>query len=161
VEGVAYRDWLTKEEAETYIGQNSPFYLDKWKTHSESRFKGWNWAAFFFGIQWMTYRRMYIEALLYYLLTVVVGIIIGLILGVFGIRIDGSLLRSILQLFVGIFGNAIYRNKALRVLRKSGYLDETGRLLVMQTKGGVSVVGVIVGVLLQVAIAVLLGFLVY
>jgi len=161
MEGVTYRSWLTKEEAETYIGQNILFYLDKWKTHSESSLKGWNWAAFFFGIQWMTYRKMYIEALLYYLLTVVIGIIISLILGLFGIRVDGNLLRSILQLFVGIFGNAIYRKKALRVLRKSGYLDETGRLSVLQTKGGVSVVGVIVGLLLQVAVAVLLVFPVY
>ena len=51
----ANRNWLTKEEAEAFIGDNSSFYLGKWGSHLDSSFKGWNWAAMFFSIEWMAF----------------------------------------------------------------------------------------------------------
>ena len=153
------RTWLTKEEAETFVGKNDFFYLGKWRKYSESTFKGWNWAAFFFGISWMAYRRMYTEALLYYLFIAFAGVLIVVTFGAIGIRVNGDLLRSILQLFVVIFGNAIYRKKALRVLRKTIHLSETDRLSVLEAKGGTSVAGVICCILLQIAFAFLLVFI--
>ena len=155
------RNWLKKEEAEAFIGKNSPYYLEKWKTKSDSTLKGWNWAAFFFGIQWMAYRKMYTEAVLYYFITVIVGLIVGAILWILRIRIDDNLLRTILQLFVGVFGNAIYRNKALRILRKARFLDEPERLIIFREKGGASTISVVVCISLQIAVAALLTVALY
>ena len=153
------RTWLTKIEAATFIGDNSSFYLDKWQTHSGSKLKGWNWVSFFFGIQWMIYRKMYAEAIVYFLFTVVVSIFISMTLKLNFDETYGTILRTILQIPVAVFGNALYRNKALRILRKTIHLSEPERLAVLQTKGGVSIVATVISALLQIAIGVFLGFL--
>lgn len=42
------------------IGKNVDYYMGKWRKHPRPEQKsGWNWAAFFFGIYWMGYRKMY------------------------------------------------------------------------------------------------------
>ena len=153
------KNWLTKDEAEAFIGKNSWFYLEKWKSHSEDTLKGWNWPAAVFGLQWMMYRKMYLEALLFYVFQIVAGVLIGMAFWTFRVSIDGELIRPIFGILTGIFGNMLYRNKALRILRKTIYMDEPMRVAALQEKGGTSVVGVIVGVIVQIIIAILLVFL--
>ena len=46
-----------------FIGNNKEYYLTKWQRAEEgSRKYSWNWAAFFLGIGWMAYRKMYKNA---------------------------------------------------------------------------------------------------
>lgn len=162
MDDITNRDWLTKEEAEAFIGKNSDYYLDKWKAHSETSLKGWNWAAFFFGINWMNYRKMYIEALLYYIITAIAAAVIYTMLVLLGIWIDSNITQTLLTvIFTGVFGNKLHRNKALRVLRKSLSSSESERMSALEAKGGVSVAGAIIGVLLRIAISVSLAFLIY
>lgn len=139
---VSNRDWLTKEEAEAFLGKNSSFYLDNWKSYSDSRLKGWNWAAMLVGLEWMAYRRMYLEAFLYFMLTSFISICAGLLLEGLGIRFHGRLIGDAFRLLMGVLGNAIYRKKALRMLHKTGAMDDTQRIEFLMSKGGVSVVGV-------------------
>jgi len=151
MENPAGRDWLTKDEAETFIGKNSFFYLHEWKTHSNSSFKGWNWAAAVFSIEWMSYRKMYLEAVLFFLAVAFVSIVIGLVSGH-----DGTLVGQAFRVLAGIFGNAIYRKKALRTLRKTIYMDEPSRLAYLQAKGGVSIAGLLGCIAVQVLYVVLM-----
>ena len=155
MENNANRDWLTKEEAETFIGTNVYSYLEKWKTHSGSKLKGFNWAAAAFGIVWMAYRRMYAEAVLTVILFSFMGSAISLLFGVFDIYFNEPLIGYFFRLLVGIFGNMLYRNKAMRVLRKTIYMDEAERLACLKAKGGTSVVGVIICIAIQIAEVVL------
>ena len=159
MEDASNRNWLTKEEAEAFVGANNPYYLEKWKAHSGSTLKGWNWAAALFGIQWMTYRKMYVEALLYYLFLLFAGMIIGLAFWAFRIRFNGDWIQPLFGILAGVFGNALYRKKALRTLRKFLSMDDHKRLTALQTEGGTSIAGVIVGIVIQFAIAFLLLFL--
>lgn len=45
------------------------YYLNAIKRLEKSGEHTWNWAAFFFGGAWMAYRKMYLYAFLYVLVT--------------------------------------------------------------------------------------------
>lgn len=113
------RDWLTREEAEAFIGGNSSYYLEKWGSRHNSTLKGWNWAAAIFGIEWMAYRKMYLEAFLLYAFFMVAVLVIGSMFWVLRISFEIEILNLPLAIFSGLFGNLMYRKKALRVLRKT------------------------------------------
>lgn len=138
------RDWLTKEEEEAFIGPNTSFYTEKWRLHSSHTLKGWNWAAMFFSIEWMVYRKMYTQAVLMYLATTAVLLLF--------MRIDlpSALIRDVFRTIVGVVGNALYRRKALRVVQKNIALPDQERLQVLQNKGGTSVAGVLVCIAIEV-----------
>ena len=162
----ANRDWLTKEEAEIFIGRNSWFYLDKWSAHRGTRLKGWNWAAFFFSIFWMSYRRMYIEVLFLLLIVMAASTIVVVAVRIPGVSIDDRLLSSLLRLFggmlgslVGVYGNALYRNKALRVFRKTAHLGNVERCMALHAKGGVRIGGIICGTWMLAALFVAMAVL--
>ena len=154
------RDWLTKDEAEAFIGKNSSFYLEKWKLHSESTLKGWNWAALFFSIEWMAYRKMYAEAILSFMLVLTISFGISAIF-IFGIGADfsftlGRIVGDISRLSAGIFGNYLYRKKAIRVLKSVIHENDTERLNYLKRKGGVNAVGVIFCITFEIAYALIL-----
>ena len=153
MDNTANRDWLTKEEAEAFIGKNSSYYLGMWKTHSNSKRKGINFAALFFAIEWMSYRKMYIEALLYFLSAAIISIAVHSILTLLGrIWFDSPILiREIFRVFAFLFGNALYRNKALRTFRKTANMSESERLDYLRSRSGTSVIGLIVCLLIQIA----------
>lgn len=153
------RDWLNEEEAEAFIGKNASFYLDKWNSHSDSSLKGWNWAAMFFSIEWMVYRKMYAEAILYFFIISTLAVLLGLLLSVFSINLNGTILRDTFRIIMGIWGNAIYRKKALRVLRKNVVLNDADRLFALKNKGGVSVASVIICSVIEIGIGFLLAAL--
>lgn len=153
---VSNRDWLTKEEAEAFLGKNSSFYLNNWKSYSDSRLKGWNWAAMLVSLEWMAYRRMYLEAFLYFVITGFVSICVSLLLAGLGIRFEGRLLGDAFRLLIGALGNAIYRKKALRMLHKTGGMNDTQRIEFLRSKGGVSIVGVIGCIVIEIVYFLLL-----
>jgi hypothetical protein len=46
-----------------FIGSNKEYYLTKWQRAEEGHRKySWNWAAFFLGVGWMGYRKMFRNA---------------------------------------------------------------------------------------------------
>ncbi|MGB4811426.1 MAG: DUF2628 domain-containing protein [Methylophilaceae bacterium] len=57
-------------ETETFVGKNYAYYEKKWANAAVSSIKGFNVAAFFLGIIWLVYRKMYLYA------AIVVGILI-------------------------------------------------------------------------------------
>jgi len=43
-----------------FVGENYPYYARNWRRmEEEKRQPFWNWAAFFLGVGWMGYRKMY------------------------------------------------------------------------------------------------------
>ena len=151
---VTNRDWITKEEAEVFIGKNSPYYIYQWKTHSDKKLKGWNWAAALFTIEWMIYRRMLKEGIISYvfLLALYVGVTVSLKYG-FGIfGIIGVLIVFIFRITLGIFGNSLYRKKALRCLRMVAGESDNKKLEFLRQAGGASIPAVVYFILINIAI---------
>lgn len=138
------RDWMTREEAEAFIGDNSDFYMGKWKSHSSTALKGWNWAAAIFGIEWMAYRKMYWETALFFAISAVLTFVLVLI------GLDGDLWGDTFRILIGVFGNALYRKKALRTLRKADTEEDSERLKTLARKGGASPASVAVMLVLEV-----------
>lgn len=155
MEPVYERDWMTQEEATAFIGDNAPFYLEKWKLHFDTTCKGWNWAAAFFGIEWMAYRKMYLEAVLFFAVVFFVSIVGALFLPV----VFGDLFGYGFRILLGAFGNTLYRKKALRTLRRTAIENDSERLKVLSQRGGVSTISVVVVILLEVAYGFLIACL--
>lgn len=157
MDNIRNRQGLTKEEAEAFIGNNAYFYMEEWREHGGKTLKGWNWAAFFLGIEWMAYRKMYVEAVLTFLAVSVTSIALNLLLGLLGLPWGlGKALGDLFRLVLGILGNLLYRNKALRSVRKTGALDEPSRLSYLKSKGGTSAIGVVGCVAIEVIMLLLL-----
>ena len=57
------------ELLKTFVGEKFAYYQQKWQ-HAPGQFKGFNIAAFFLGVFWLIYRKMYLY----------VAIFLGLIL---------------------------------------------------------------------------------
>lgn len=65
-------DRIPEEEWRTFIGPGADYYLNKFEKFSSADMErspvSWNWAAFFFGFVWMLYRKMYLWALVSFIL---------------------------------------------------------------------------------------------
>jgi hypothetical protein len=155
MDNLGSRNWLTKEEATAFIGRNSEFYLDKWKSHPNTFYKGWNWAAAIFRIEWMAYRKMYLEAIIALIVVIFLGIAIDVVLSMVNIRIPNEITRFAIQILIGLFGNGLYRNKAIRTLQKTSYMDTPERLSYLAMKGSVSLVGLFVFLGLNIALIII------
>jgi len=138
------KDPLTRAAVEIFVGEKSSYYLDKWDEHQNSKFKGWNWAAGVFAAEWMAYRKMYVEALLYLIFIVAISFALNMLFRLWGISIAGELIAQIFRILAGLLGNILYQNKVLRVLRKTSNISDSDRIRVMRKKGGVSIVAIIV-----------------
>lgn len=77
-----------------FIGRNYDLYAAKWAlANAKKSPTSWNWAAFFLGVGWMAYRKMYkfsfifiavlaLETIVEYLLKLPVGISVAVNMGV-------------------------------------------------------------------------------
>jgi hypothetical protein len=69
---VPISDSVDEEEFRSYIGKDADWYLKKFKSFRlgrEDRFTvTWNWPAFWLGFIWMLYRKMYLWALIAFIL---------------------------------------------------------------------------------------------
>lgn len=158
VQEVEARTWLTEQDASVFIGENAAFYLQKWEKHHNSAFKGWNWAAAIFRIEWMVYRKMYAEAVLMVVMTIVLELLlIGLLL--LGVRISDSVLKGVVQLVIGLLANALYYKKAVRTVRKTAHMDESQKHIYLEKRGGVNVLGVVAVLTIEFVLFILPFFL--
>ncbi len=93
------------EMYKTFIGKNADYYIEKFKKFEESGGAlSWNWAAFFLGLLWVFYRKMYLYGAVIFL-----GIIL---IGVFVAAGSNQILSIGIQLWLwigfGAFGNYLY-----------------------------------------------------
>lgn len=56
---------ISKEELETFIGNNSKYYFkDINKFENKNKFLSWNWSCFLLSSYWLLYRKLYIPAII-------------------------------------------------------------------------------------------------
>lgn len=135
---------VTEEDFMIFVGEkNTEYYLDKfYRYQSNQNFASWNWAAFFLGMFWILYRKLYKFA----------GILFGInLLSVFLIG-DSTILNLVIMIGCGVYGNLVYVKDSLRKIENikrfsssTNGMDLNNRLI---HNGGVNLVGPIILLLL-------------
>jgi ABC-type uncharacterized transport system permease subunit len=125
-----------REELRIFVGKNADYYISKWEGIAENKIS-WNWAAFFFGLLWFGYRKMYPHAFGFMIFSLILQIIQTkmntdpLIIGLTNLAISIS---------IGMFGNYLYYEYAKSKVQeiKSKITDEKNLYIELARQGGVS-----------------------
>lgn len=139
---------IPDRELNAFVQANADKYRLKWRLlEGTCSMLSWNWAAFFFGVIWLLYRKMWLFGIVF--------LVVAAIPVVNWILIPGALV-------MGLFGNEMYRRHTLRKYLESVTLygtSEAERLVYLRAKGGVSVVAALVaGVVALVYVVLFFGF---
>jgi hypothetical protein len=136
-----------EQELTLFFGDQPDPYLGdyrRWKSEAPGeeiltwRGTHWIWPALFFALAWLLYRRLYV----YGFALMAVGILLGLLLpdyaGVVGLPLGILLAR---------YGSNIYIQRGLRYIDKADARGLTGaaRAAYLRRAGGISVVGLLLG----------------
>jgi len=122
-----------------YWDRNPFYYEGQRDIISKGSLITWNWSAFFFGIFWLAYRKMYVYA--------------GLLL-VLAWLSPSQLLSTFITLLLGMFGNYLYikfTEVKVEEIRANNH-DETSALEELKVKGGVTYWGPVLMALLLVVL---------
>lgn len=86
-------------EVSLFIQKNYKFYEKKFRKMKETgRSISWNWSAFFMGIYWMIYRKMYFKAGAFFILSLVAS----------STPYIGDILNVAVLVGIGMYANALY-----------------------------------------------------
>lgn len=124
-------------DMKTFIGSSSSYYINKFNEieYNNGQIK-WNWAAFFFNIYWVVYRKMYVLATIMLFVELLFELIID----------DESMSRCIsfiISILCGMYGNHFYMKHAEKHVQAVKYMDITAKERYLKSKGGTSVSAVI------------------
>jgi hypothetical protein len=145
----------TKQEDfyEYFIGhRNTDFYLAAFKKFDAGNgVVSWNWPAFFLTLPWLLYRKMWLNAILYWLLVPIVSAFLGLLLAGVSEDPDVAVLGyygvnfAISFLFVPMISNRLYyvhaRSKIQKIVNHVSDADD--QLRRVSQAGGTSSAGAI------------------
>jgi hypothetical protein len=122
---------VTEEEFARFIGDNADRYIRKFREFSvdgrDNAAATWHWPAFFLGFVWMAYGKMYMWALVAFLLERGLGYF-----GIFQHPIAGDLLPRVVY---GVTGNYLYYRHAKKTIIE---LKEQGASFAIENEGGVN-----------------------
>ena len=154
--------YSNKDYYEAFIGEkNQHYYLQKFLKFDRDGKTSitWNWPAFFVTFYWLMYRKMWVQAFLYFLspyIALVAGAIIaGVLNAIFDQGTGIAIIMTLMVLFyVGVFvvpamyANAWYYKHAKRKIAATAMYDNNPqkRLGILAGRGGTS--GIILFVLL-------------
>lgn len=99
---------VTESHVQTFVGENYEFYRAKWQKSADNNNNpmSWNTAAFFLGVVWLVYRKMYNYALIF------VGLIaLDMLIEWFYPLPDSmsNVVNILIALGFGFYGNALYQ----------------------------------------------------
>ena len=147
------------EKYRIFIGERADYYIERFKKFDETGGAiSWNWAAFFLGVVWMFYRKMYLYAFLIFLALIFLGLLIAVL------SPGNKLLAFGLQVWVwfgfGAFGNYLYytfvKNKVSQIERS--YPDEETQKVILAKSGGTSLSSAVLFVIVIFLIQMLLYY---
>jgi len=150
VDKVYPEDW----QVDAFVGSNPKYYKNKWKEHPGKHYGGWNWVPFFFGLEWLAYRKMYKQAIIAFLIALVINLI--LIFSPLHLDIDGKLFSDTINIFFAFFGNGMYRKKLMANLKKTKDIKQAQQVLILKKKGGVSFISLVICLLFEAGLLVMM-----
>lgn len=144
-------DAPTEPELRAFVGANAPYYLRAWNGTG----RRFNFAAFFFGVAWLAYRKMYGLTFLFVLLGLGLGALDGLVLEKLAFEMDEKTFETrinpvwmavwvasflVLPVACGVCGNRWYLGHARGVIGnvRALRLDEKEHLTLLAARGGAS-----------------------
>lgn len=142
---------VNRDEFTLFIQNNANFYKRKFQKMDETEKSiSWNWAAFFMGIYWMVYRKMYFKAGAFLLLSLVASYTPYI----------GSILNLCVLVGIGVFANALYKDHVENSIKKASMLFPGKEEQALESKGGTNLpitIGIGVIHLMIIVIFVLMG----
>lgn len=145
-----------EEVLRAFLSENSVYYLARWQglRSGSGGYAGFNWAAAFFSVYWLCYRRLYIWLIPYVVLVMLASFLPILFSGRAAQGIAQILVGVVLFVVVGLSANVILWNRALRVAKEFSSLADIRRA------GGISVRSVWIALAVCVGVPVLAAVLV-
>lgn len=140
-----------------YFGSDSAYYMGELMKLRAARSLEFRFVAFFFGVLWMTYRKMYVVALSTFLLIMLEGTLEGVIEELIPevasiVEGAGSLISIGLSVALGIYGNRLYlwdaRRNIRQVLVEMPVAHEQEIMARIASRGGTSGLAVLLAVVL-------------
>ncbi|MBT1072666.1 hypothetical protein [Pelotalea chapellei] len=137
-------DNITTEEIRVFAGPNSYYYIQNFSkftiTGRETFCATWNWSCFAFTFFWFLYRKMYVLAVIAFIVFCLPGI------------------NIILHIGAGIIGNYLYyRHVKARILEIRATQTSQNYIPVLQEVGGVNKWVITLGIVISVFIALLIA----
>ena len=118
---------VTRDEITLFIQNNENFYKRKFKKMDETgKSVSWNWAAFFMGIYWMVYRKMYFKAGAFLLLSMVASYTPYI----------GSILNLCVLFGIAVYANALYKDHVENSIKKVSILFPEKKEEALEKIGG-------------------------
>lgn len=114
-------------EVNLFIQRNQKFYEEKFKKMNDTgKSASWNWAAFFLGIYWMVYRKMYFKAGAFFILSLVAS----------STPYIGGILNFAVLVGIGIYANALYMDHIDGNIEKVKTLFSDNKEVIIKKIGG-------------------------
>lgn len=119
------------------VQKNTYYYETKWNSVTNpSKENTWNWAAFFFTLFWLPYRKMY--------KAFAILAIIEILLNIPSYFVDipwwtNIILLAAVSFAFGRFGNRMYYNHTANIVHKGEQLPPEQQSSFYEEKGGISV----------------------
>jgi len=119
----AAEDEYQEDYFSAYFGNDADYYLRKLEQYQNGQKFSFNIGAFFFGIMWMLYRKLYVLALVYVALIITQGLLLTNLAEHFHIPkqtityVDQGLML-LWGVILGFLGNYFYLRKAKAQVRK-------------------------------------------
>lgn len=134
-------NFCTEDEMKFFLSKKQDFYLMKFKLITTTGDKKtWNWSSFFLNTYWMIYRKMYLEALIFYSVNLIISFI----------PFIGSILNMLLYIGLGMFGNSLYLNYINRRFKQINSADSTLRQILINKYGGTNLpLAIVISILLS------------
>jgi Protein of unknown function (DUF2628) len=142
---------LNDQEVAAFVGTKADYYRQKWQpalngTGNAGNATGFNWAAFFLSGLWLTYRKMYRAASIFFGIILVETLLEDVVyIGILGkSEAPGALGRFvglIAAMICGGFGNAWYLShtqKAIPAVRSQGFTGDA-YLQALAKRGGTNI----------------------
>ncbi|MFC7373507.1 DUF2628 domain-containing protein [Fictibacillus iocasae] len=131
------------EKLALFVGEEKKeFYFKKWEKERNKRKITWNWAAFFLGIFWLGYRKMYTVMAIFFAVLIVLDTI-ALFVGTGALAVDRAIASSSAAFF-GLMGNRLYKQHAEKKISEitATYSDAEQQHIAIKKAGGTSWAGV-------------------
>ena len=114
-------------EVNLFIQKNQHFYEEKFKKMNDTgKSASWNWAAFFLGVYWMVYRKMYFKAGAFFILSFVAS----------STPYIGVILNFAVLVGIGIYANALYMDHINGSIKKVEMLFSGDKEATIKKLGG-------------------------
>ncbi len=160
-----YRVFITgsKDLEERYVAVER--YIERFRRRDKvgGIRPGWHWPAFFVAVPWLVYRRMYLVAVLYFILAAILNGFAPDPTTIAPTELsnqDVALITSviILNLLITMYANTLYWRRTNRMIRRAKFADPRDQIVWLRKKGGTSSVWLVVLAVVIMPLSSLLGF---